>query len=235
MTVEAEFPVQGWIIHCDDGACPGTVEVTDTAKACELLELYTSLLLPGTYWFVVAPNMWSDVPCGADYSVMVECMSIPYPVPCPPEGVFESEECGENFNGGCESVPPAFDEINCGDTICGTVWADGGTRDVDWFSLTLTAELSNIHITRECAFPSWLTFLTDGAGDYTDPTCTWCFVWMEGCGLKPCSQATYTLENAPAGEYWLLMLIDDGEPIYDGYPCGTIWNTYVFTVECEAL
>ena len=52
---------------------------------------------------------------------------------CPPEGLDEGEPCGSDINGGCNSIPPIFTNAACGDTWCGTAWAEGGTRDTDWY------------------------------------------------------------------------------------------------------
>jgi len=236
MTVEAEFPVRGWIVKSDNGACDGTTVVTNAAQPCTTLTLETLCLEAETYWFIVAPNQFTGVPCGADYVFTLEC-DTPCDicvVECPTEGTYEAEDCGEDLNGGCNFDPddPALEEIACGDTICGSIYAEGGTRDTDWFSFTTVADLNNIEITYEAEFPSFIGLLTDGSGTFVNPTCD--FGFINGFNLDPCEQATYTNDGQPAGEYWFLPLIDDGDPIYDGYPCGT-FNAYVFTLECIAL
>jgi hypothetical protein len=46
--------------------------------------------------------------------------------------------CGQpvdTVNGGCNSIPPVFLPVSCGDTICGTSYFDGSIRDTDWFYL----------------------------------------------------------------------------------------------------
>lgn len=45
---------------------------------------------------------------------------------CPPDGIDESEP-----NEGCDADPPAFNTIECGQTICGSGWYDGSARDKD--------------------------------------------------------------------------------------------------------
>ncbi len=44
----------------------------------------------------------------------------------------EGEDCGLDVNGGCNSG--TFGSITCGETICGTSFFDGNTRDTDWFN-----------------------------------------------------------------------------------------------------
>ena len=59
---------------------------------------------------------------------------------CEPEFTSELEPCGQDLNGGCNSTPPAYEPIQCGQTICGTSFMDGSTRDTDWFELVVTNE-----------------------------------------------------------------------------------------------
>lgn len=46
---------------------------------------------------------------------------------------------GGDPDGGCNTIPPLFVNVQCGDTICGTVGTDGTTRDTDWFDLGAAA------------------------------------------------------------------------------------------------
>lgn len=66
------------------------------------------------------------------------------PVTCPPGATIEVEaNCGlptDTVNGGCNSVPPVFSPIACGETVCGTGAFDGATRDTDWYKLVLTQQ-----------------------------------------------------------------------------------------------
>jgi hypothetical protein len=61
---------------------------------------------------------------------------------CPQGGIQEDEDCGADANGGCNQATPtpdSFDTVACGDVICGNYWAEGGTRDTDWFYLPLAS------------------------------------------------------------------------------------------------
>ncbi len=57
---------------------------------------------------------------------------------CQPGDLPEGEPCGEDTNGGCNSTPPVFREAQCNASYCGSAWAADGTRDTDWYRLTLT-------------------------------------------------------------------------------------------------
>ncbi|MBK9126677.1 MAG: hypothetical protein IPM13_02615 [Phycisphaerales bacterium] len=66
------------------------------------------------------------------------CSSCPCVVLCPPGAYREQEPCGADTNGGCNMPTPTFEPIACGQTVCGTAWFDGSTRDTDWYQITLT-------------------------------------------------------------------------------------------------
>ncbi len=65
----------------------------------------------------------------------------PCEVPCPGGSSQENEpDCGmptDTVNGGCNSIPPAFTQISCGETVCGTVGMSGFMRDMDWYMVTV--------------------------------------------------------------------------------------------------
>lgn len=49
----------------------------------------------------------------------------------------EGEACGSNSNGGCNSTPPAFVNAGIPSAWAGTLNAVGGTRDTDWYRVTV--------------------------------------------------------------------------------------------------
>lgn len=61
-------------------------------------------------------------------------------IECPANATAEAENCGANENGGCLIAPPAYQSISCGESICGSVYFDGNTRDTDWFSIDVANE-----------------------------------------------------------------------------------------------
>jgi hypothetical protein len=71
---------------------------------------------------------------------------------CSPTDLFEQEACGDSLNNGCFMVAPAFDPVQCGDTVCGTVWLSGQSRDSDWYSFTLT-DTMDITLASKSEFP----------------------------------------------------------------------------------
>ena len=60
------------------------------------------------------------------------------PVLCQPTDVPELEPCGQDQNGGCTTPNDATMPVLCGDTVCGTVWAQNGASDTDTFRIEAT-------------------------------------------------------------------------------------------------
>ncbi len=143
---------------------------------------------------------------------------------CAPGVTCESEACGTDANGGCNSDPAIYTDAACGDTFCGSAWADGATRDTDWYLVdhpggTLVGTLTS-------QFPG-VTFIIDGIAN-----CGPVIVGQTGCsdGGVPITPASADL---PAGQYVVFVGTGncDGSGIFDGFPCGG-GNDYTLTVDC---
>ncbi len=59
--------------------------------------------------------------------------------PCYPNAIQESEQCGDNLNGGCTSTPPAYITLTNGTAYCGDVWKVDTLRDTDWYTFTISS------------------------------------------------------------------------------------------------
>jgi TPR repeat protein len=180
----------------DDGSCvPGMEEA-----AC-----YTS---GGTSWLGgqgCSPNL---------------CPQPPYE--CPPGATMEPEDCGDDTNGGCNSVPPVFGEISCGETICAEAWADADYRDTDWFTLVIDENMHLI-ITGKGGFPLQVLLIgsTGDCGSYSV---------MSYFQVAPGIEGTIDIIVAP-GIYWVW----GGTMDFSGYPCATGPWKYHVKVECEPV
>ena len=75
-----------------------------------------------------------DEACAA--MAAIECAAIPCALDLSSATYTELEACGDDSNGGCNSAPTAFETISSGDIVAGTAWADLGTRDTDWYTLS---------------------------------------------------------------------------------------------------
>lgn len=130
------------------------------------------------------------------------CAQCPCVVICPPGATSELEACGDDTNGGCLSDPPVFQSIICGETICGTAWFDGTTRDTDSYELVLTEDTS-ITVTVEAEFGVIAGLLEqnvlglpgcDNVTGYVAP-------YVEGA---ECEKASVTA-CVPAGTYYIFV------------------------------
>lgn len=138
---------------------------------------------------------------------------------CEKTDVPENEPCGENLNDGCNdptgSNPSQLIEV--GDTVCGTLWASGGSRDTDWFDFTIT-ERSRLTWSVEANVPLVLFFLSSEC--------------------PPAIQIGNAYDTCPAvhtgcldaGTYRVFVAANG----FDGVPCGSgPLNTYRATLTAE--
>jgi hypothetical protein len=140
-------------VYVYEGGCPGNlVACNDDACNDPAGNPYRSIvscvnLDAASTYYVVVDGYFGD--CGS-YNILTSfstgCPAACDPENCPPGAALEGEPvCGPNyvdaFNGGCNSVPNVFSNINCGQTICGA----GGNysvnglsyRDTDWYKFSL--------------------------------------------------------------------------------------------------
>ncbi len=141
-------------------------------------------------------------------------------VPCAftpdPDATLEGEECGSDINGGCNSIPPIYTDVTCNGTWTGSAWADGGTRDTDWYRFTLT-ETTTVTATLDSAFNAVL-YIVNGID-----TCT---PGVPGIGGATCgSPGTVSLSLDP-GTY-VIFVATAG---FTGLPCGAD-NGYNVTID----
>jgi hypothetical protein len=138
----------------------------------------------------------------------------------PTNCVTDGEDCGEDINGGCSMPVPFFTPIACGDSMCGTIWAEDWNHDTDWFELILT-EQTLITLTGAAEFP-----LLFGFGDSSD---CWGMSGLDPFAQSdvPCSLMTVSRIAGP-GKYWIYVSSVE----FNGYPCG-VSNNYWITIDCE--
>ncbi|MFO0873019.1 MAG: hypothetical protein U0575_03490 [Phycisphaerales bacterium] len=121
--------------------------------------------------------------------------------------------CQQRFN---------FGSIACGETICGTAWASGGTRDTDWYQITIDRPE---RIVLECASQLPMVFGVVDTGGVPD------------CGLASslspfdatdfCGQAQFEF-CLPAGTWWLFAAPNT----FDDFPCTSGKNAYWLRLQC---
>ncbi len=148
---EVDCVGQGGIYNGDDASC---LEASCAGACC---------LLNGA-----CVENTSQQACGAQNGIYFGGGSVcagQMCTPCIPEGELDCGDPVDTVNGGCNSEPAVFSDVQCGDVICGSMRsvADGDgsfDRDTDWYRLDLaTSEVVTIELT-DAAFPATLIRLT---------------------------------------------------------------------------
>ena len=136
---------------------------------------------------------------------------------CSKEDVVELEGCGDDTNGGCNGVGYPSQAVNIGDTICGSMWAAGGSRDTDWFDFTIDVT-SNVTMTANVNVSTALLFVSK---ECPEPSL------VIGEAVDCGGSVTACL---PAGEYYAFIGLNG----FDGVPCGSgPLNLYQVTITAE--
>jgi hypothetical protein len=133
----------------------------------------------------------------------------------------EGEPCGDDNNGGCNSSPPAFGSVACGETICGNAWADGGTRDTDWYLISVPADDTTVSAILTSEFDG-VCFIVDGIAD-----CAPVVVGDTGSSSN-CEPGATAQATVAAGDY----VIFAASGAFEGTPCGTN-NDYTVQVDAD--
>ncbi len=197
---------------CNDDYYP------DYTSAIMGLDIYA-----GHTYYIVIDGYGGN--CG-DYVLAIEEYT-PCDVVCPPGGIAEQEPiCEENWediwNGGCNSSPYVFEDVNCGDTICGTsgtyLYYGSNYRDTDWFRVVLTTP-ATLSWKAVGEFPILIFIIDAGSENCVDYTI------LGNTTANPCDTAFLSFD-VPAGVYWLWV----GPSVFEGIDCGV---EYVGIVGCE--
>ncbi|MFQ6093291.1 MAG: dockerin type I domain-containing protein, partial [bacterium] len=214
-----------WTGFCVDDNCPPDSSCLgqSTSASGDPHAICCLTLDRGTYYIMV--DTWPSPDCIPEFDLFIEACEPCVGVECPPGGLDEDEPCGDDTNGGCNSDPPVFTDINCGETYCGTAWAEDGTRDTDWYQLVLT-ESKTITWTVEAEFEVMIGIgETDppGSGDCADMT-GYLNPYAVGC---PCEEISVQATLAP-GTYWLFVAPAE----FEGYSCSQGPWDYVASLDC---
>jgi hypothetical protein len=192
----------GACVARDDDGCGSSYR--SIIETCEL---------PAGSYFIVVDGYGTST---GSYTLIVDGPCEDPGCPAGFDTTFEREGNGANTNGGCNMDVPSFESLTSGVALCGTIWADGGTRDTDWYTVEvpnssiLTATLAtncvpmNLVLVDEACPATQLTYVSIPA--YGSATLT------SGC----LASGTYRLVAVPQGT--------------SGYPASDV-NHYGLIVE----
>jgi hypothetical protein len=218
------------VIACNDDFCEDPEGVPTFRSELQCVELTAGDL------FYIAVDGFTEMgePQSGPYLIEVTECEPPPPFNCPkaasPEGESCDPEVEDVFNGGCNSVPPVFSPIECGDVICGDSWAlgDGGFRDTDWYEIVVEEE-TTFTLRGEFAYETGILGVifmspgSEGSGDCDEVLGTNPFVRGD-----PGEIVSVTSDPLPPGTHWFFVAPDAALEVI----CGDA-NDYWFELTCE--
>jgi hypothetical protein len=146
-------------------------------------------------------------------------------IECPGGSNPEGEPCGDDTNGGCNMATPQFEPIACDGTVCGTIWADGGTRDTDWYEVVASAD-GDMTWTVEAEFEMVMGLIEQVVPG--EPGCENITGYLDPYALAgECEENSVTFPVSAGGTYYLFV---SHQTFYD-WPCDSN-NDYVATLTC---
>ena len=216
----------GMDVACNDDEC-----VDEKEEPTLRSELTCVRLLGGVNYDIAVDGYGME--SGA-YEIVVTACEPPPPFACPPEATPEGEPCNkgaeDDFNGGCNSSPPVFTDIACGDVFCAQTWVDLGRnlRDTDWYQV-VTTETTRLTLRGAFNFDTGrLGFIQmrageEGSGDCADALGQFPFVRGDDGEI-----VTVTSGELPPGTHWIFIA-----PEFNGLavPCSGD-NDYWFELTC---
>lgn len=194
-------------LGCIDGSLDGEIESVEI----------TGLITGETIWIRVY-DYYSGAPPTTDFTI---CVFNPCAVTVPIGAIAETEVCGEDLNGGCNMLTPAYQDITCGQTVQGTMWADTSLRDTDWYRFTVASN-TTVTWTAAAEMPFGIALV-----DITD--CNTPVVLTNGGSLtfgSACTSINVSMALTP-GTYVAFIAPDD----FNYYVCSAgLYNEYWATL-----
>lgn len=213
VTGSAEFDavVEVFSNSCGSLISLGCIDATLDAGTEQLL--FSTLSIGSTYYIRVY-DYYLGAPPTTSFSICVVSF-VPCNLTIPANAVVETEVCGGDSNGGCNSDIPTYVDISCGQTRSGRAFAENDIRDTDWYRFTL-ATPATVTITGSSEFPAQY-FLVDNCTNLT----TLAQANSSSCGSSSINQ------SLAAGTYLLVVTVgNDVEGYYTGYPCSENMDYY---------
>jgi len=215
--------------------CGGTeLACNDDAGGGLQSQICTFPVVSGTTYIIRAAS-WGAAGPGGQGVVNIAAASGPVIFSPPPEAISEPEVCGtfpDVDNGGCNSDPNSFTNIELCDTYKGTGYFDGAFRDTDWYKVTVSGS-DTITVTGESQFNALIGILevvTCGTpNDPNDPPVVNFLAFdfpTAACG----GLASFTLSAPVSGGEYIVFVA----PTFDAvFACGNGADQYWFNVTGE--
>lgn len=216
------------------GTCDAPVCVTGNDDFCSLQSEVSFCANSGLTYYILVHGFSSSA---GDFVLDVfegpscECADVCQPGDTPEGEPVCYNEYDDQYNGGCNSVVPAFSDIACGDSICGTsgtflfddpIYGPGTQyRDTDWYRVTLpTSQILTWTVTGN--FPTLLGIVDTGGID----DCSLVSAFLTSTTTDPCVEGQVSA-LVPAGTWYLFVSTAD----FTGVNCGAEYHA---TLTCAA-
>ncbi|GDX53249.1 hypothetical protein LBMAG27_22960 [Bacteroidota bacterium] len=204
-------------INVYSGDCSTLTCVNGNDDFCALQSQVSFLSQIGVNYYVLV-NGYNNAT--GDFQIEFSCAQ-PC-LTCSPSYVPEGEACGDDVNGGCNMPIPFFEPIACGDTICGTGWASGFTRDTDWFTFDVPA--GGVYtINARTSFPAQMGYIGPFPGPVTVGDCPGITSFTDFV-TSPNECDSLSLTGFLGTGTWIYFI---SPSLFDGYPCGSGKNDYI--------
>ncbi len=240
LSLEADTSLSLLLLDASDCDAIVTIAAATSGGDCNPVEI-TTPLTPGPTYVMFVGGSTTEVHDCVKYRAGISCVD-PCIEECQGGDVVETEACGGDTNGGCNTstaAPPfePFTGLVCGGgprTACGTIQATAGTRDTDWWGPITLAVDSDVSITIEADFPA----IAFGVKVNPPAMCvedTTVFFAHSNADCMPDS-----ITECLAAGTWIFFVSSataDGGGIFDGLPCDPLLidhPTYRLTVQCMA-
>jgi len=189
----------------------------------------------------VDPALISPVPLGGRSGLSGELRRTGATLPSGPQpfgppcqitctGTPEAETCGADTNGGCTldfCTTPGFEPIVPGSTVCGTVFADMGVRDLDYYALPVPTGPSLVTIDFNSEFEGQVFLIEAGAAGGSECSAS---VVLETDFSAGCTPVTIQRAIGTIQYYVAVTTANANGPIFDGVTCAGGNNQYALTV-----
>ncbi|NUQ48748.1 MAG: hypothetical protein HUU27_02355, partial [Phycisphaerae bacterium] len=170
-TCSTASPVDDTLSAVYSGCCDSLVEIGCGEDGCGVYHHdYYVNVVPGEFYLIqLATN--DGYSARGDITMELQCLPALGPVCTGNEDIkenLEEPDCGlpvDTTNGGCNSVPNTFIDALCGQTICGSAFSDGATRDTDWFDYGGVAVETLYTWEGQADFPNQPLIVLDAAGN----------------------------------------------------------------------
>jgi hypothetical protein len=177
-----------------------------------------SLTIGQTYYIRVF-DWYSSVAGTTDFNICVTQFS-QCDLTQPAGSILETETCGQDLNGGCNMVTPAYQSLTCGQTVFGKAWNNGTNKDTDWYSFVInTPGIATFNVSAEFPFLIYFLDISNCASPVALATAT----------SNACQSATISYNFSAAGTYVAFIAPN----VFSGYACNS-YNDYIATLNLPA-